>query len=162
MDLQDAQTRHHRGLTPPADITLTSRQCHHFATQPIINLQDGSGWSFEFSEMMSSQRLLFFYWSDSACVITCPVTALLRLLSVCTPLLYYSVCMFIYCTYSLYTSFLPSFFSSVLTYMAPFPPSFLSLSPPFFSLLSSLMSFVPFCTSSFPSLPPSVMSLFDV
>lgn len=90
------------------------------------------------------------------------ITVLLWLLSICNPLLYYSVCMFIYCTYSLYTSFLPSFFSSVLTYIAPFPPSFLSLSPPFFSLLSSLMSFVPFCTSSFPSLPPSVMSLFDV
>lgn len=73
-----------------------------------------------------------------------------------------SVCSFTVHTVYTPPSFLPSFFSSVLTYIAPFPPSFLSLSPPFFSLLSSLMSFVPFCTSSFPSLPPSVMSLFDV
>lgn len=72
------------------------------------------------------------------------------------------LCLYVHLLYIQFIHLLPSFFSSVLTYIAPFPPSFLSLSPPFFSLLSSLMSFVPFCTSSFPSLPPSVMSLFDV
>lgn len=83
------------------------------------------------------------------------ITVLLWLLSICNPLLYYSVCMFIYCTYSLYTSFLPSFHLSLLISLL-----FLLLSFPYL-LHSSLFS--PLLCPLFPSvLPPFLPCLLPL
>lgn len=130
---------------------LTSHWHHGSVVTSRLNQSSSSGWEWVElwvlrDDVITEAFIFLLVWFSLCHFLSCYCTTLI------TEYLYSITALFCLYVHVLCIQFiylLPSFFSSVLTYIAPFV-----------TLLSSLMSFVPFCISSFPSLPPSVMSLW--